>query len=143
LAASYGLADNIVGNSFYNAFSFEAIADPTHGRVYVRSIDSLFYLTYLSRNYVDKATALANNYTYASSDAFILRADYKKTLNSSTPGRDSVRLLSNRQYSQHVAMCVVPTVAISLASKQVSASTYATCPRAAGLLSLSIPVIHD
>ena len=31
--ATYSLSDSIVGESFYNAFNFEAIADPTDGRV--------------------------------------------------------------------------------------------------------------
>jgi hypothetical protein len=33
LSATYHLSDNIVGSAFYNAFSFQNIADPTHGRV--------------------------------------------------------------------------------------------------------------
>jgi hypothetical protein len=33
LAASYSQTSNVVGNGFYNFFSFEAIPDPTHGRV--------------------------------------------------------------------------------------------------------------
>lgn len=31
--ATYSLSDTIVGEDFYNAFTFEAIADPTNGRV--------------------------------------------------------------------------------------------------------------
>jgi len=33
--ATYMLSENIVGEGFYSSFNFEAIADPTHGRVYV------------------------------------------------------------------------------------------------------------
>jgi len=33
LATTYSLTDNIVGSGFYNAFEWEAIADPTNGRV--------------------------------------------------------------------------------------------------------------
>jgi hypothetical protein len=33
LAATYSIADNVVGNGFYDAFQFQAISDPTHGRV--------------------------------------------------------------------------------------------------------------
>ncbi|KAG6816368.1 hypothetical protein H0H87_006641 [Tephrocybe sp. NHM501043] len=65
LSASYSLSDNIVGSGFLSAFNFEAIADPTHGRV----------------NYVDAATAASQNLTYASDDTFILRSDFKTTLN--------------------------------------------------------------
>jgi hypothetical protein len=31
--ATYVLRENIVGEGFYDSFSFEAIPDPTHGRV--------------------------------------------------------------------------------------------------------------
>jgi hypothetical protein len=31
--ATYSLSDSIVGEGFYSAFNFEAIADPTYGRV--------------------------------------------------------------------------------------------------------------
>lgn len=31
----YQVCDTIIGNDFYEAFEFEAIPDPTHGRVYV------------------------------------------------------------------------------------------------------------
>ncbi|KAG5651997.1 hypothetical protein H0H81_006649 [Sphagnurus paluster] len=88
LAATYGLSDNIVGSSFLTAFNFQAIADPTHGRV----------------NYVDKATAQSQNLTFASSDTFILRADFKTKLSASGPGRNSVRIRSNKVYTNHVAV---------------------------------------
>ncbi len=35
LAAAYSQTDNISGSGFLSAFNYEAIADPTHGRVYV------------------------------------------------------------------------------------------------------------
>lgn len=31
--ATYSLSDSVVGEGFYNTFNFEAIADPTNGRV--------------------------------------------------------------------------------------------------------------
>lgn len=42
------------------------------------------------------------NLTYASADHFVLRADYKTTLNPSGPGRNSVRIASNKQYKTSV-----------------------------------------
>jgi hypothetical protein len=33
MAAKYTLSDNIVGDGFYSAFDWQAISDPTHGRV--------------------------------------------------------------------------------------------------------------
>ncbi|EIN09353.1 glycoside hydrolase family 16 protein [Punctularia strigosozonata HHB-11173 SS5] len=88
LAASYSRKSNVVGNGFYDFFSFQAVSDPTNGRV----------------NYVNKATAQSQNLTYASSDTFILRADYKNTLSASGPGRNSARIQSNNAYSTHVAI---------------------------------------
>lgn len=35
LAATYGLTDNYIGSSFLSTFTWEAIADPTAGRVSV------------------------------------------------------------------------------------------------------------
>ncbi|KAG6853494.1 hypothetical protein C0991_003768 [Blastosporella zonata] len=80
LSATYFLKDNIVGADFYKAFNFEAIADPTHGRV----------------NYVDAATAISQNLTFAHEDTFILRADYKTTLDPNGPGRNSARIRTNK-----------------------------------------------
>nr|2CL2_A Chain A, PUTATIVE LAMINARINASE [Phanerodontia chrysosporium]2W39_A Chain A, PUTATIVE LAMINARINASE [Phanerodontia chrysosporium]2W52_A Chain A, PUTATIVE LAMINARINASE [Phanerodontia chrysosporium] len=86
--ATYHLEDNWVGSAFLSTFTHEAIADPTHGRV----------------NYVDQATALAKNLTYASGDTLILRADHTTTLSPSGPGRNSVRIRSIKTYTTHVAV---------------------------------------
>ncbi|KAL0062788.1 hypothetical protein AAF712_010326 [Marasmius tenuissimus] len=83
LAASYSQQDNIVGSGFNDAFNYEAISDPTHGRV----------------NYVDGNTARSQNLTFAGSDSFILRADFRSTLSPSGPGRNSVRLASKKTYT--------------------------------------------
>ncbi|KZT36648.1 endo-1,3(4)-beta-glucanase [Sistotremastrum suecicum HHB10207 ss-3] len=87
-AATYSLKDNFVGSSFLTGFTHEAIADPTHGRV----------------NYVDQATALSKNLTYASGNTFIIRADDTTTLSASGPGRNSVRIRSVNTYTTHVAV---------------------------------------
>ena len=63
-------------------------------------------LHHLRRNYVDQATALAQNLTYASGDTLILRADDTTVLSASGPGRNSVRLMSNNVYSTHVTVYV-------------------------------------
>jgi hypothetical protein len=46
LGATYQMSENIVGAGFYNSFNFEAIADPTAGRVSVSPIfiPSLIYV---------------------------------------------------------------------------------------------------
>ncbi|EJF56379.1 2 beta-glucanase [Dichomitus squalens LYAD-421 SS1] len=86
--ATYSQSDSHTGTGFLKSFTHEAISDPTHGRV----------------NYVDQSTALAKNLTFASGDTFIIRADHTTTLSSSGPGRDSVRLQSNKQYTTHVTI---------------------------------------
>ncbi|KAG8909551.1 hypothetical protein FRC00_009893 [Tulasnella sp. 408] len=88
LAATYNILDTFIGPSFLTGFDHQAIADPTHGRV----------------NYVNQATALAQNLTYTSSDTLILRADYKTVLSSSGPGRNSVRIQSKKAYGNGVSV---------------------------------------
>lgn len=61
-------------------------------------------LNYLFRNYVDQATAVSKNLTFASGDTLILRADDTTVLSASGPGRDSVRIRSVKTYTTHVAM---------------------------------------
>ncbi|GJE87869.1 glycoside hydrolase family 16 protein [Phanerochaete sordida] len=119
-AATYHLSDNWVGSAFLSAFTHEAIADPTHGRV----------------NYVDQATAVAKNLTYASGDTLILRADHTTTLSASGAGRNSVRIRSVKTYDTHVVVWVsfILTSAVwpvVLTSPPLSASMCATCPKAA------------
>ncbi|KAI0698253.1 putative laminarinase [Cytidiella melzeri] len=88
LAATYGLSDNFVGASFLSGFVHEAIADPTGGRV----------------NYVNQATAVAQNLTYAQGNTLVLRADHTTTLSASGPGRNSVRIKSVKAYTTHVTV---------------------------------------
>lgn len=85
-AARFREVNTFRGKGFYEGFKFEAIPDPTHGRV----------------NYVDRETAVARNLTYADRDTFILRADSNKRLSRDGPGRDSIRMLSNRQWTNGV-----------------------------------------
>ena len=98
---------------------------------------------FVSRNYIDQATALSKNLTYASGDSFILKADDTTVLSSSGPGRDSVRIQSNKAYTTHVSVYVV-SPAISRPSSYTTiflASISVTCLRDAGLgLLLGRPV---
>ncbi|KAJ3572973.1 hypothetical protein NP233_g2732 [Leucocoprinus birnbaumii] len=88
-AATYSLSDTVVPSSFLSFFEFEAIADPTHGRV----------------NYVDQSTAESQGLVQqASSTSFIIRADHTTVLNPSGPGRNSVRIKSQKTYTTHVAV---------------------------------------
>ncbi|KAF7763643.1 CAZyme family GH16 [Agaricus bisporus var. burnettii] len=86
LGGTYSRTDSVSGSGFLDAFSYEAIPDPTHGRV----------------NYVDAGTARSQNLTFASGNSFVLRADSRTRLSPSGPGRNSVRLLSRKQYTTAV-----------------------------------------
>ncbi|KAG6888284.1 hypothetical protein C0995_009398 [Termitomyces sp. Mi166 len=88
LSVMYTQTDSHQGSGFLKSFSFQAIPDPTHGRV----------------NYVDAATAARKNLTFSSGNHFVLRADDKQVLSPSGPGRDSVRLQSNKQYTTSVTV---------------------------------------
>ena len=62
------------------------------------------FLYSLFRNYVDEATAQSLNLTYATSNTFIMRANDTTVLTSTGPGRNSVRIRTNNQYTTHVAV---------------------------------------
>lgn len=57
---------------------------------------------------MDQATALAQNLTFYSGDHFVIRADHTARLGPGGPGRNSVRLQSNKKYTTHVTVCVPP-----------------------------------
>ncbi|KAG8743423.1 hypothetical protein FRC10_012088 [Ceratobasidium sp. 414] len=84
----WSLTDSYQGKDFFDCFTFEAIADPTHGRV----------------NYVDMNTAIAHNLTQATRDSFIMRADSTNVLDPSGPGRESIRLQSKKQWTTAVSV---------------------------------------
>ncbi|KAJ3511093.1 hypothetical protein NLJ89_g4300 [Agrocybe chaxingu] len=88
LLRPYVLTNTIAGLGFFAHFDWQAIDDPTHGRV----------------TYVDQKTAIQQNLTYASYDSFVLRTDSKTVLDPAGPGRNSVRIRSKRTYETHVAV---------------------------------------
>lgn len=105
LAATYQLDDSIQGREFLSKFNVESISDPTHGRVLVYSPSPYIIpqrLTLTHSNYVDSETAARQNLTYASDDHFVMRADSDTVLRDDDPGRNSVRLLSNKRYTTSV-----------------------------------------
>ena len=57
---------------------------------------------------MDQETALAQNLTFYSGDHFVIRADHTARLSAGGPGRNSVRLQSNKKYTTHVTVCVPP-----------------------------------
>ncbi|KAJ8586640.1 glycoside hydrolase family 16 protein [Rhizopogon salebrosus TDB-379] len=88
LGTTYQRTSQLAGQSFLDAFHFEAIPDPTNGRV----------------TYVDESTATADGLVSVANNKLILRADNTTTLSASDPGRNSFRIVSNTQYSIHVAI---------------------------------------
>lgn len=88
LGATYQRSSQLTGQSFLDAFNFQAISDPTNGRV----------------TYVDESTAKADGLVSVANNKLTLRADYTTKLSSSDPGRKSFRIQSNSQYETHVAI---------------------------------------
>ncbi|KAF9479575.1 glycoside hydrolase family 16 protein [Pholiota conissans] len=82
----YTLSESIIGYDFLEAFDFQAITDPTHGRV----------------NYLSRSDALSKNLVKTSRNSFIMRADYTTILSPDGPGRDSVRIISKKTYNATV-----------------------------------------
>ncbi|KAI0705052.1 concanavalin A-like lectin/glucanase domain-containing protein [Cerioporus squamosus] len=88
VSANFFLADTYIGRDFLQSWTWETFDDPTHGRV----------------NYVDQATALASNLTFASDDKFIMRADSQNVTQPTDRGRSSVRIKSNKAYDEAVVV---------------------------------------
>ncbi|KAH7883471.1 glycoside hydrolase family 16 protein [Phlebopus sp. FC_14] len=84
----YSRSSCLTGQSFLDAFTWQTIVDPNYGRV----------------NYVDETTARSSGLVSVSANQVTLRADSKKTLNATGPGRDAFRLSSNAQYTTHIAI---------------------------------------
>ncbi|KAJ3532962.1 hypothetical protein NMY22_g7540 [Coprinellus aureogranulatus] len=118
LGANYALSEAIIGPAFYDKFIWFYAADPSHGRV----------------NYTDKETSKRLNLTYATSDSFILRADYKTVLNPSGPGRNSVRMRTNNSYTTHVAVFVslFSLNCMHADGRVVAGLTFGICPKDVG-----------
>ncbi|KAF8125504.1 2 beta-glucan [Boletus edulis] len=87
-ATTYSRTASLSGQSFLNAFSWQSIADPTHGRV----------------NYLSQSAAQSAGLYSVSGNTVTLRADDTTVLSPSGAGRNSFRLISNNQYSTHVAI---------------------------------------
>ncbi|KAF8134228.1 glycoside hydrolase family 16 protein [Boletus edulis] len=87
-AATYSRTESLSGQSLLDAFSWQAFADPTHGRV----------------DYVNKSTAEEYGLYSVSGNTLTLRADDRTVLSPSGPGRKSFRLQSNNTYTTHVAV---------------------------------------
>ncbi|KAF5369067.1 hypothetical protein D9758_002924 [Tetrapyrgos nigripes] len=86
LGATYSQTSSISGSQFLSAFTWQAITDPTHGRV----------------RYVDQASALNQNLTFVSGDHFVIQPDFTNTLDPNGAGRDSNRIQSNQAYETAV-----------------------------------------
>ncbi|KAF9218716.1 hypothetical protein BS17DRAFT_822536 [Gyrodon lividus] len=82
------VVSSLTGQSFLNAFTWQTITDPNNGRV----------------NYIDEATAHSKGLVSVSGNQVTLRTDSTTTLDPTGPGRDTFRLMSNDQYTTHVAI---------------------------------------
>lgn len=80
------LTDSYQGKQFLDGFMFENMTDPTGGRV----------------DYVNKETAVANNLTSYTDDSFIMRADSTTVLDPAGPGRQSIRIKSQKQWTRGI-----------------------------------------
>ncbi|KAH7909590.1 glycoside hydrolase family 16 protein [Hygrophoropsis aurantiaca] len=86
--AKYSKTEQLIGQSFLNAFTWQAIADPTNGRV----------------NYVTEDVAMRDGLVTVTPFSVTLRADHWTTLNATGPGRNSFRIQSTDTYTTHVAV---------------------------------------
>ncbi|KAH0589413.1 hypothetical protein H2248_005170 [Termitomyces sp. 'cryptogamus'] len=84
--AAYTLQDAYKGHDFFDYWTWEIFADPTHGRV----------------NYIDKSTAISGNLSTATFHKFFMRADSTSVVSPNARGRDSVRIHSNTAYGDSV-----------------------------------------
>ncbi|KAG8216684.1 glycoside hydrolase family 16 protein [Butyriboletus roseoflavus] len=92
LGAKYNLTSSLTGQSFFDAFDWQIIPDPTNGRVCVHPD---------AWSKVAKADGL---YSIAASGVVTLRADNTTVLSASGPGRNSFNLISLANYTTHVAI---------------------------------------
>ncbi|KIJ63546.1 glycoside hydrolase family 16 protein [Hydnomerulius pinastri MD-312] len=99
LCATYTRTSSLAGNQFIDAFTWQTIADPVHGRV----------------NYVNESTAQQDSLVSVHGDRVVLRADSTTTLDPAGPGRNSFRLVSNDRYTTHVAIAM-NAIGLDLAS---------------------------
>ncbi|CCM05071.1 uncharacterized protein FIBRA_07277 [Fibroporia radiculosa] len=86
--SQFTIADTYIGQDFFNTWTWQDIDDPTNGRV----------------NYTDQAFARATNLSYATSTKFFMRADDQNVVPSNARGRNSVRILSNKAYSDSLTV---------------------------------------
>ncbi|KAH8107981.1 concanavalin A-like lectin/glucanase domain-containing protein [Cristinia sonorae] len=84
--AHFTIKDSYVGHSFFDAWNWESLDDPTHGRV----------------NYVDQGFAIAQNLSYATDSKFVMRADDFNTVGQGDRGRNSVRISSKNAYDESI-----------------------------------------
>ncbi|KAH9962451.1 endo-beta-glucanase [Russula dissimulans] len=87
-AVQYSILDTYQGPDFFSMFQFFTAADPTHGRV----------------NYVSQDIALGTGLTTVDGDNVRISTDNTTYLTANGPGRNSVRITSNSQYTTHVSI---------------------------------------
>jgi hypothetical protein len=90
LARAYILTDDFFGAGFFEAFTWENISDPTHGRV----------------NYLDERTSIKDGLAFATLNSFVMRVDDQTVLDPKGPGRNSIRIRSKKTWQHGVSVYV-------------------------------------
>ncbi|KAH7883437.1 glycoside hydrolase family 16 protein [Phlebopus sp. FC_14] len=85
---TYVKTNHLAGKDFLDAFTWQTIADPVHGRV----------------NYINESVARQDSLVSVHGNRVVLRADSTTTLDPNGPGRNSFRLVSNDRFTTHVAI---------------------------------------
>jgi len=109
----YTIKDAYSGKDFFDSWTWEAIEDPTHGRVNYLSKEESIRLglsygefsalhTYLER--VKVCSQLFFVIIIASGDKFFMRVDSTSIVSPLSRGRDSVRIRSNAIYGDSVVI---------------------------------------
>ncbi|OJJ76633.1 hypothetical protein ASPBRDRAFT_115571, partial [Aspergillus brasiliensis CBS 101740] len=84
-ASSYQLVETWKGEDFLTAFDFYTGADPTNG-----------FVTYANQSYAESSGLVKVN----SNGTFYMGVDHTTKLSSNGPGRESVRIASNKYYDE-------------------------------------------
>jgi hypothetical protein len=94
---AYGLIDVYNSANFFNAFNFYTGSDPTHGWV----------------NYQSQSAAASQGLINNNNGQIYLGVDYS-TINPAAPGRNSVRVTSNKAYTHGLFIADIAHMYVSL-----------------------------
>ena len=99
----YSLQDTYVGEDFHDRWNWEAIDDPTHGRVNYVTLEEAKNLHLTEGKYVYACRLSTRSLVImhvAYDDSFIMRADSYSTVQPGSNGRNSIRIQSMAAYGE-------------------------------------------